>query len=553
MPSISVSKEALLNGLDKKYTDSEIEDVMFDFGLELDEIYTEDNEIKYKIDVPANRYDLLCLRGLVCGLNAYIRNIQKASLAVQKTKETVLGIRPSARPYIKIAILKGVNLEDGGYADLINFQDKLHQGLGLNRSLMAIGTHDYDKTVRPYKYSAVKEEEIRFQPLSQDREYSRKEMDDLYRTDGKLKEYLKLSKADGTVPVVSDSAGNILSLPPLINSEYSKITEKTKNILVEVTGTDLARVSTAIYLIMHHFSETGTEIEEIDIPQDTAEPIQSKIVITSQIVRQELILDLSAETVKTYLERMMHAVEIEKDGPEWIIIITPNRLRPDILHRCDIIEDISIAHGYNRFNRILGDSYTVGSELPINKLSESFRRECAMVEYTELSTMALLSTDDYFGFGTEKHIRIKNPKSTECEILRQDMIPSVLKCLISNQHYQLPLKVFEISDVGVFCDDDVGVRNSRRLCMGICGRTSGLETLQEAFDVIMKRQGFVVEYREDSMPPFVKGRSCTVLYKGQKIGALGILDLKILAHHKMPYVCSFVEVSLDVLACEKQK
>ncbi|KAI5189868.1 phenylalanyl-tRNA synthetase beta chain [Nematocida minor] len=551
MPSISVSKAALLSGLDKQYTDEEATDVLFDFGLELDEVYTENNEVKYKIDVPANRYDLLCLRGLVYGLKAYISNTPSKTLEIQKTKETVLGPRPAARPYIKIAVLTGVDLENGGYTDLINFQDKLHQGLGLNRTLMAIGTHDYDKTTRPYSYTAMDENTIKFQPLSQNKEYTRAELDTLYKTDSKLKEYLKLSRENGTVPVVSDASGNILSLPPLINSEFSKITEKTKNILVEVTGTDLARVSTAMYLLMHHFSDKTTKIEEIDIEQECPEPSTNKILITAETVKKELILDLSAETAKKYLERMMHTVDIEKDGTEWAVNVMPSRLRPDILHQCDIIEDISIAHGYNNFKKILGDRYTVGKELPLNKLADDLRRGCSMVEYTELFTMALLSADDYHGFNVDRHIKVKNPKSTECEVLRQHMIPSVFKCLVANQHYQLPLKVFEVSDVGAFCDDDVGVKNIKKLCMGICGRTSGLEDIQEAFDVLMKRQGFSVTYEEENSAPFVKGRSCKILHKGEKIGMLGILDLNILAYHKMPYVCSFVEISLNDLIEQK--
>ncbi|KAI5134693.1 phenylalanyl-tRNA synthetase beta chain [Nematocida ausubeli] len=550
MASISVSKRALLAGIGKSYSDEEMTDILFDFGLELDEILTEDGEVKYKIDVPANRYDLLCLKGLVYGLLAYIDSVPAKIVSGKKIYEAVHGDRPESRPYVKMAILKGVSLENGGYSDLINFQDKLHQGLGQNRRLMAIGTHDYDKTVRPYTYTAMDEDAIKFVPLSQEREYTRKELDVLYKDDSKLKSYLNLSRENNKVPVILDSAGKILSLPPLINSEFSKITEKTKNIFIEITGTDLVRVSTAMNLLLHHFSESTTEIEEI-VVENGEEDVQAAahFRITSEIVKKELTLSLSLSAVKTYMERMMHAVEVQEGSTEadWCINIIPTQLRPDIMHQCDIIEDIAIAHGYNNFERTLGDSYTVGKELPINKMAQSIRQECARMDYTELFTMALLSAEDYFGFNIERHIKVKNPKSTECEVLRQHLIPSVLKCLISNQYYQLPIKVFEVSDVGEFVESDVGVRNRKKLCMGICGRTSGLESLHEAFDVLMKRQGFNVTYKNEDCAPFVKGRSCKVLYNGKEIGFLGVLDIEILTHHRMPYVCSFVEVCLDEL------
>ena len=43
-------------------------------------------------------------------------------------------------------------------------------------------------------------------------------------------------------PVVEDSNGVVLSLPPIINGDHSKITLSTKNILIECTATDLTKV-----------------------------------------------------------------------------------------------------------------------------------------------------------------------------------------------------------------------------------------------------------------------------------------------------------------------
>uniref|UniRef100_A0A4X2L9U8 Phenylalanine--tRNA ligase beta subunit B1 domain-containing protein n=1 Tax=Vombatus ursinus TaxID=29139 RepID=A0A4X2L9U8_VOMUR len=67
--------------LGQTYTDEEFDELCFVFGLELDEITSEkeilskeqgderaegsSDVILYKTDVPANRYDLLCLEGLV--------------------------------------------------------------------------------------------------------------------------------------------------------------------------------------------------------------------------------------------------------------------------------------------------------------------------------------------------------------------------------------------------------------------------------------------------------------------------------------------------------
>ncbi|KNC74112.1 hypothetical protein SARC_13332, partial [Sphaeroforma arctica JP610] len=74
MPTVSVSKDAFLKGIQhESMTDEQVDHLLFDFGLELDEVTSEkiqiekekgkeaaaasgaSEEVLYKIDVPANR------------------------------------------------------------------------------------------------------------------------------------------------------------------------------------------------------------------------------------------------------------------------------------------------------------------------------------------------------------------------------------------------------------------------------------------------------------------------------------------------------------------
>ena len=71
MPTISVNRDNLFKLLGRKYTEDEFDELCFDYGLELDEVTSEKEEILkeqgndkaegaseeviYKIDVPANR------------------------------------------------------------------------------------------------------------------------------------------------------------------------------------------------------------------------------------------------------------------------------------------------------------------------------------------------------------------------------------------------------------------------------------------------------------------------------------------------------------------
>ena len=47
---------------------------------------------------------------------------------------------------------------------------------------------------------------------------------------------------------------NILSLPPLINSDHSKIKLSTKNVFIEMTATDITKAKIALNTFISMFS-----------------------------------------------------------------------------------------------------------------------------------------------------------------------------------------------------------------------------------------------------------------------------------------------------------
>jgi phenylalanyl-tRNA synthetase beta subunit len=55
-------------------------------------------------------------------------------------------------------------------------QDKLHQNLCRQRTLVAIGTHDLAKVRGPFSYEALPPQDIRFVPLKQEREFEAGEL-----------------------------------------------------------------------------------------------------------------------------------------------------------------------------------------------------------------------------------------------------------------------------------------------------------------------------------------------------------------------------------------
>lgn len=172
MPTVGVKKEELLRKLGENYTDEEFDVLCFEFGIELDEITSEhqirekeqgskaaagaSEEIIYKIDVPANRYDLLCVEGIARALRIFL-NKEKPPVfrKIEPKSRQQIVVAPQVeqvRPYVVAAILRNVEFTQERYNSFIDLQDKLHQNICRRRTYCAIGTHDLDTIEGPFRY-----------------------------------------------------------------------------------------------------------------------------------------------------------------------------------------------------------------------------------------------------------------------------------------------------------------------------------------------------------------------------------------------------------------
>lgn len=166
--------------------------------------------------------------------------------------------------------------------------------------------------------------------------------------------------------------------------------------------------------------------------------------------------------------------------------------RADVLHQCDIMEDVAIAYGFNNLKKTFpGKTGTIAKPLPINKLSDIIRLESAMAGWSEVMPLILCSHDENFAWLNRKDdgttaVRLANPKTAEYQVVRTSLLPGVLKTIRENKSHSLPIKVFEVSDVG-FKDESLErkSRNERHFCAAWCGKTSGFEVVHGLLDRVM--------------------------------------------------------------------
>ncbi|XP_067898232.1 phenylalanine--tRNA ligase beta subunit [Heterodontus francisci] len=586
MPTVSVKRDLLFRALGQTYTDEEFDELCFEFGLELDEVTSEKDIISreqgdgkaedasdvvlYKIDVPANRYDLLCLEGLARGLQVFKDRIEAPRYTrvgprkgdMQKlivSKETA-----QVRPFAVAAVLRNIKFTKDRYDSFIELQEKLHQNICRKRALVAIGTHDLDTLSGPFNYTAKPPSEIKFRPLNQSKEYTATELMDLYRTDSHLRHYLHIIEDKPVYPIIYDSNGIVLSMPPVINGDHSKIKINTQNVFIECTATDHTKAKIVLDTIVTMFSEYcekpfTVEAAQVIYPNKEIciypEMGYRKEVLNADLINKRVGINETADCIAKLLTRMYLKSKVMGNGAQIEIEIPPTRA--DIIHPCDIVEDAAIAYGYNNIKMTVPKAYTVANQLSLNKLSELLRQDMAAGGFTEALTFALCSQDDIADklgkdIAETRAIHIANPKTAEFQVARTTLLSGLLKTIAANRKMPLPLKLFEISDV-VLKDPskDVGAKNNRRLCAVYYNKNPGFEVIHGLLDRVMqllelkpgKENGYYLQAAEDST--FFPGRCAEIFAKGQSIGKLGVLHPDVITKFELTMPCSALEIDIE--------
>ena len=583
--------------LGKEYTETEFDDLCFEFGIELDEV-TSEKQIKdkflgeagagasgagddaedytiYKIDIPANRYYLLCMEGISRALNVFrgvepspvFRMIEPANGAprqkMTQKPETML-----IRPFVVCAVLRGVKFDKARYDSFIDLQDKLHQNICRRRTLVAIGTHDLNTVKGPFTYEAHPPEDIKFTPLKQTREFNAAELMEHYKSDQKLKHFLHIIDGSVVFPVIYDAERTVLSLPPIINGAHSAISLDTTDVFIECTATDLNKAKIVLNTVVTMFSEYSANkfaVEPVDVVSSSGDEraypdfITRFVDVDPDYVRKRIgvtAADIDTKAMAALLCRMQLPTKI--DGDVLRVEVPPTR--SDILHPCDVAEDVAIAYGYNNINKEKAgpNVVTVGAQQPLNNFSDLVRQEMASQGFSEVLTWILCSHDDNFANVNREDdgdcaAIVANPSSLDVQVARSSLLQGVLKAMGANKDAPVPAKLFEVGDVVLLdASKDVGARNSRRLLVLYSNTTSGFEVAHGALDRVMQITGAAKDgdagYTLDTSmneATYFPGRQAGIVRDGKRIGVMGVVHPTVLGKFDIVNPCSVLELDLE--------
>lgn len=531
---------------------------------------------------------MLCFEGIALNLNVFNGRIPPPKYTVVEPKDGqahVITVKPETaqvRPLVAGAVLRGVKFTQDRYESFIGLQDKLHANLARNRTLVSIGTHDLDTVQGPFTYEALAPKDIKFKPLNQTKEMDAEELMTYYENDKHLGRFLHIIRDAPVYPVIYDANRVVCSLPPIINGDHSKITLNTTNIFIEITATDLTKLKIVTDMMVTMFSAYAAEpftVEPVKIVSEHNDLTRVTPSLEPRITDVEVDylnsctgLTETPESLCKLLSKMAYVAKPSSKDSNLLEVAVPIT-RPDVLHQCDVMEDLAVCWGYNNLPRTEPNrSATVGGPLMINKLSDLVRHEAAIAGWSEVMPLILCSHDENFDFLNRKDdgttaIRLANPKTLEYQIVRTSLLPGLLKTIRENKSHSLPFHIFEAADVG-FKDDSLErkARNERHFAAAFCGKSSGFEIVHGLLDrlLLMLRTAFIThedgltgkspdfEIKENPSKPdgywieeldeptFFHGHAASVHLrlngKEQRIGEFGILHPTVLEKFELRYV-----------------
>jgi len=519
-----------------KLTDANIEKIsMFGTPAELSDEHLE-------IEIFPNRPDLISLENFSRAFNAFTGKSSgmkkyKINKPEKNFKVKIDSSVKTIRPFTACAIAKNLKLDDEKIKTLVDLQEKLHATIGRNRKKVAIGIYPLEKITLPISYEARSPEKIRFIPLESDREMSGLE---ILQRHPKGRDYAHLLEGKPMFPIFVDSNNKIMSMPPIINSsETGKITQDTKEIFIECSGSDFEVLKNTLNIIITTLAEMKGKIYAVELEYEkkiiTPDLTPKTMKISLENVNKLLGLNLKEKDLEKLLPKMEYEYKNGKATiPAW---------RSDILHEVDVIEDIAIAYGYDNLIPEIPKVATIGEETKKSKIKSKISEI--------LAGLGLIETSSYHLIKKEEAEKIPNSieleaSKTEYKFLRPNLLVPVLRILAENKDNDYPQNIFEIG--AVFALDrkgktESGVQESDNLI--IASSPGNFTEIKQKLDYLAKMLDIKYALIESKKDELIEGRSAQILLNGKEIGYIGEVHPETLINWNLRMPLSILEISLE--------
>ena len=449
MPVITLHRERFCSLLGRDMTVEELVEWLPWIGLDIEDVSPDYVKVEYN----PNRMDfsspagiaraLKGLLGLEVGLPRYDVREGPVEIIVERRVAEV-------RPYVVGAVVRGLELDEQAVQEIIEMQEDLHWGIGRDRRKMAIGIHDLGRVETPIYYDAYGPDEKRFVPLDSEEEMT---LGEVLEKHEKGRAYGHLLAHAKVYPVITDALGRVMSFPPIINSELTRIGPWTRDIFIDVTGPDLGAVRKALRILVAALADMGGSVEAVRVRYPDGRVLRTpdlrprEAVLRVDYANRLIGLNLGAEETVECLRKCR--LDAEPMGPGLLKVLIP-AYRTDIMHEVDLVEEVAIGYGYFRLEPRRPPSPRSGQPNPLVEFADRVRLIMVGMGFTEAMNFVLTNEKVHYELmrlEPGNPVRLANPVSADYSMLREMLLPGLMANLSLNVRERYPQKLFEVGDV----------------------------------------------------------------------------------------------------------
>lgn len=536
-----------------------------DFRQRADQLIALGEADVIRMELLAVRPDMFDPGGLARVLRHYLEEQAAPARYELGKSEYVVHVDPalaqaeSFRPAIACAVVRGLSLDDDKIKVVMKLQENLHWALGRDRKHASIGVYDLDSLgSTTIDYRAVEPDGVSFVPLG----YNESDPTAALTPARVLEEhtkgqaYARLLGGYKRYPLLIDRSGVVLSMPPIINSENTRVRRTTRNFFVDVTGSGPRIVNKTLNILVTALAEldAGAKIEQVTISSSGAAAqtpdLSAQVLPFEASSAGRLIgVDLDQGQVKTLLGRMGH--DVSGSGEQLEVRIPA--YRNDIMHPVDLIEDVAIAYGYHNIAPTLITTMTVGQELPTQRAMDLARRALIGLGYFEVMTLILSSAEQQYDALSlprrEDAVLIDNPISVEQTQVRSSLLPGLLDTFAANADHEMPQLIFEVGNVSVYdAEQQTGARERCVVAAAAIGPRIDYAHIRSTCEALVREFAQSASVSAADSGLFIPGRGANVGIGATTVGLMGEVHPQVLERFKLIQPVALFELDLAALA-----
>jgi phenylalanyl-tRNA synthetase beta chain len=505
-----------------------------------------------KIEYNPNRVDFCSYSGVARAFQGLMGwKIGMPRFEVKKGN-IVLDVEKSVaevRPYVVSAVVRDLNIDYEAIRELMEMQEALHWMIGRDRKKASIGVHNLDAVDPPFSYVTCAPNEIKFVPLDKTEEMTPQEVLEKHEKGIAYKSEVDFASR---YPLIVDRKRQVLSFPPIINGELTRVFEDTKNLFIDVTGTELNAISRSLNVLVTALVDMGGAVETVCVKYSnqvlvTPDLTPQKMTLNVDYSNEKLGLDFSeAQTIEALQKSRLDA----EVADERILDVTVPAYRTDILHEIDLVEEVALGYGVFRMEPTKPASVSTGKPHKVSVVTSSVRQIMVGLGFTEALNFVLTNEVDHFTKMRRKPdglVTLANPVSTDYSIIRNDLLPSLMKNLAVSKHHVFPQRMFEVSDVIKF-DDNSETYTDRVIHLAAVSShpTANFTEIKSILESLLMNLGFKDwKVKETSNSSFIRGRAAVVSLGSISLGIVGEIHPEVLNNFELENPTGAFEIDLQ--------